>query len=63
MRSRSIALSLVLVFLLSIAAPLAAMPRERDGSRWEDALQRFARFVQRVFAPITNGDGLIPPMP
>ncbi len=63
MRSRSLALSLVLVFVLSLAAPLAAMPRERDESAFERSLQRIARFVQKVLRPVTNTDGLIPPTP
>jgi len=65
MKLRSIALSLVCVLLLSTAAPLAATPatRDSDGSVFTRSLRAFARVVQKLFAPVTNDNGMIPPIP
>lgn len=48
--------------LLFIALTIPASAAPRDG---ESFLQKFARLVVRVLhlTPVTNGDGLIPPLP
>lgn len=67
MRFRSsVASSLVLVFLLSVAAPLAAAPRGGDEPRWRapiDRVVRVVKVVKRFFGVSSNGDGMIPPTP
>lgn len=62
MRSRSVASSLVLVLLLSIAAPLTAATRERE-PRWQGPLDGIVRFVKKVLKRASNGDMMSPPTP
>ena len=62
MRSRSVASSLVLVLLLSIAAPLAAASRERE-PRWQGPFDGIVRFVKKVLKKASNGDMMSPPTP
>lgn len=61
-RSHPVALSVVLVLLLSGALPLVAAPRDRDEPRWREPIDRVIRVVKK-FLTGTNGDGLIPPNP
>ncbi len=68
MRFRSsVASSLVLVLLLSVAAPLAAAPRNAgDEPRWRapiDRVVRVVKVVKRFFGVSSNGDSMIPPTP
>ena len=59
-------LVLVLVLLLSLAAPLAASPRNGDEPRWRgpiDRVVRVVKVVKRFFGVSSNGDGMIPPNP
>lgn len=67
MRFRSsVASSLVLVLLLSVAAPLAAAPRGGDEPRWRGPVDRVARVVKVVkkfFGVSSNSDVMIPPLP
>jgi hypothetical protein len=65
MRSRSVASSLVLVLLLSIAVPLTAAPRERE-PRWGgplDGIVRVIKVVKKFLGVSSNGDSLMPPTP
>ena len=62
----SLASSLVFVFLLSVAAPLEAAPRNVDEPRWQkpiDRIVRVVKVVKRFFGMSSNGDGMIPPTP
>jgi hypothetical protein len=67
MRFRSsVASSLVLALFLSVAAPLAAAPRDKDEPRWRAPVDRVVRLVQVVkkfFGMSSNGDSMIPPTP
>jgi hypothetical protein len=67
MRFRSsVVSSLVLVLLLSLAAPLAAAPRDRDEPCWRgpiDRVVRVVKVVKRFFGVSSNGDVMIPPTP
>ena len=57
MRSRSIALSLLVVLLLSVT-PLSAAPRDRSDRTFD----RIVRILKK-FVAITTGDAMIPPTP
>ncbi|MDP9191109.1 MAG: hypothetical protein M3P06_05345 [Acidobacteriota bacterium] len=67
MRVRSsIASSLVFVFLLSIATPLTAAPRNGDDPRWQkpiDRIVRVVKVVKRFFGVSSDSDVMIPPLP
>lgn len=62
MRSRSVASSLVLVLLLSIAAPLAAAPRERE-PRWQGPFDGIVRVINKFLKTASNNWIPIPPTP
>ena len=63
MRTRSTLIALALSLLLSV--PVAAAPANRDDgdSVWMRSFRALQRIVQRVFVPITNSDGAMPPIP
>jgi len=58
MRSRSLALSLLVVLLLSVM-PLSAAPRDERSDRTFDRIVR----ILKKFVAITTGDAMIPPTP
>jgi hypothetical protein len=60
MRSRTIALSFVFCFFLSLSAPIIAAPR---GLHREGPIDKIVRIIKKAIGVITNGDALIPPTP
>lgn len=63
MRTRSIGISLVVLVLL-LSTPVFAGPATRDGdSVWLRSFRALERIVHRLFVPIPNNDGAIPPIP
>ncbi len=57
--------SLALVLLLSLVPviPATAAPRESDSPVIDRAVTRVIRAMKKVFALVTMGDELIPPIP